>query len=317
MASVDQNRLLVKVARLYYEEYLTQQEIGNRLRLSRQKVQRLLSQARNDSIVRIIIEPIMGVHNDLEKALEERYGLREAVIVETNAYEDQSVVAREIGVGAAEYLLRVIRPNDKVVISWGGTIQGMVDALSRYHMREMEGVTVIQGLGTMVDPGRDTHSTDLTRRLARILGGQSKLLPAPGVAGSKEARDAFCEDPHVAEVLDSARRADLVFMGIGSPRPDSLLVREGSIVTWKELELLISRGAVGDINLRYFDQNGNSISSELDDRVVGLTIDEIKGIPHVVGVAGGSAKLQAIRGALKGRMIHVLITDHMTAAKLL
>jgi len=117
MQSIDDQRLLVKIARLYYERDLTQSEIGKQLRISRQKAQRLLQQARNEEIVRIWIEPIMGIHSDLEAELENRFGLNEALVVETTAYDDQTSIARELGAGAAEYLLRVIKPHAKIVIS--------------------------------------------------------------------------------------------------------------------------------------------------------------------------------------------------------
>ncbi|MCX7039906.1 MAG: sugar-binding transcriptional regulator [Spirochaetes bacterium] len=316
-ADLDQDRLLVKVARLYYESDLTQARIAQRMRLSRQKVQRLLDSAKEKGIVRIVVEPLQGVHAELEKALEERYGLAEAVIVETSSYNDQSVVARETGVGAADYLLRVLRPKDRLVLSWGGTLLGMVNGLRRHPHRELRGVLVIQGLGGVVDPSRDTHSSELARRLAHFLGGRAMALPAPGVAGNRAARNAFLRDAHVAKVLEAARMADIAFVGIGAPRQDSILVREGSIVRWEELEELKERGAVGDINLRYFDRSGKPIPSDLDDRVVGLALEDFRRIPHVVGIAGGAAKLDAIRGALEGKLVNVLITDHVTAQRLL
>ena len=314
---LDQDRLLVKVARLYYESELTQARIAQRMRLSRQKVQRLLDSAKEKGVVRIVVEPLLGVHAEREKALEERYGLKEAVIVETSSYNDQSAVARETGIGAADYLLRVIRPKDRIVLSWGGTLLAMVNGLRRHPHRELHGVLVIQGLGGVVDPSRDTHSSELARRLAHFLGGRAMALPAPGVAGNRAARNAFLRDAHVARVLDTARGADIAFVGIGAPRQDSILVREGSIVTWNELEELKGRGAVGDINLRYFDTSGKAIASDLDDRVVGLALEDFRAIPHVVGIAGGAAKLDAIRGALEGKLVDVLVTDHVTAQRLL
>jgi DNA-binding transcriptional regulator LsrR (DeoR family) len=314
---LDWDRLLVKVARLYYESDLTQARIAQRMRLSRQKVQRLLEAAKEKGVVRVVVEPLQGVHAEREKALEERFGLSEAVIVETSAYADQAVVAREIGVAAADYLLRVVRPRDHIVLSWGGTLLGMVNALRRHPHRELRGVQVIQGLGGVVDPTRDTHSSELVRRLAHFLGGRALPLPAPGVAGSRAARNAFLRDPHVARVLEAGRQADLAFVGVGAPRQDSILVREGTIVTWGDLEALKARGAVGDFNLRYFDETGRSLTSELDDRVIGLTLEDFRRIGHVVGLAGGAAKLNAIRGALAGKRMHVLITDHMTAQRLL
>jgi DNA-binding transcriptional regulator LsrR (DeoR family) len=316
-SATDHNRLLVKIARLYYEHDMTQGEIGKRLRLSRQKVQRLVHQARDRGVVRIGIRPIMGIFSDLEKGLEEQFGLREAVVVETGAYDNQPTVAREVGVGAADYLIRVVQSHDRIVLSWGGSLLGMVNTLSHHPPMELRDVTVIQGLGGLADPNNEIHAADLTRRLSRSLGGKALLLPAPGVAGNQTAREAHCGDPHVAGVLQQARAANLAFMGIGAPRPESILVQEGTIVTWQELAALKKLGAVGDINLRYFDDRGRKVPSGLDDRVIGLTLEEIRKIDHVVGVAGGKEKFGAIRAALRGKLVDVLVTDHITAQQLL
>jgi DNA-binding transcriptional regulator LsrR (DeoR family) len=259
----------------------------------------------------------MGIFSDLERGLEEEFGLREAVVVETSAPDNQMTVAREVGVGAADYLIRVVQPHDRIVLSWGGSLLGMVNSLSHQPSMDLKHVMVIQGLGGLADPNNEIHAADLTRRLSRSLGGRALLLPAPGVAGNKKAREAHCGDPHVAGVLQKALEANLAFMGIGAPRLDSILVQEGSIVTWQELSVLKKLGAVGDINLRYFDDRGRKVQSELDDRVIGLTLEEIAKIGHVVGVAGGTEKLAAIRAAIIGKLVDVLITDHITAQKLL
>ncbi|MFN2160305.1 MAG: sugar-binding transcriptional regulator [Anaerolineales bacterium] len=314
----DHDRLLVKAARLYYEQGLTQAQISKRLRLSRQKIQRLLKTARDEGIVQINIRPIMGIIPELETALEERFGLQEVVIVETTSFEDQDTVAREVGAGAAEYILRLLQPEDSIVISWGGTLRGMVNSLSAIaHRNKFDGIKVIQGLGGLGNPNSETHAADLTRRLARILDGQAVLLPAPGIAGSQSAQVAFRSDPYVIQAMELAARADLAIFGIGAPRKDSILIQQGNIITWPELAALADRGAVGDINLRYFDSLGQPVKSDLDDRVVGLTLKDIRGIKYVVGIAGGSAKFKAIKAALEGKLVDVLVTDHITAQSLL
>ena len=94
-------------------------------------------------------------------------------------------------------------------------------------------------------------------------------------------------------------------------------MRAGQIVHWSELQTLQQRGAVGDINLRYFDKYGQQIESDLDDRVIGLSLEEIHAIDIVVGVAGGAAKVPAILGALRGNLINVLVTDQQTAVSIL
>jgi DNA-binding transcriptional regulator LsrR (DeoR family) len=318
VATFDRQRLLVKIAHLYYEQELTQSEISSRLRLSRQKVQRLLREARDQGVVRINIRPVIGAHTELEKSLEQRIGLHEAIVVETAAYDEQSVVTREIGAGAAEYLLRVLQPHDVIVISWGSSLLGMVESLqANGTLVGIEGVTVVQGLGGLGDPINETHATELTRSLAKVLGGQALLLPAPGVAGTLAARQAFQNDPFVARALKQGARANLALMGIGAPRPDSILCRQSTIVSWPDIAKLQKQGAVGDINLRYYDDHGFPVTSDLDNRVIGLTLEEIRKIERVVGVAGGSDKFAAIKAALKRNIVDILVTDHMTAQRLL
>ena len=318
MMSKDNERLLVKVSRFYYEQELTQSEISKRLRLSRQKVQRLLKQAKDQGIVRITIRPVIGAFPDIERILEDRFGLKEAVVIETTNYGDQFVVAREVGAGAADYLMRVVQPQDSIVISWGGSLLGMVNALHGGSQRsDFDGIKVIQGLGGLGDPNKEVHAADLTRRLAQVFGGEAVLLPTPAVAGTREARDTYIEDPFVSHILEQAHSANLAVMGIGAPRLDSILMREGRIVTVEDLESLKHNGAVGDINLRFFDENGKIVQSNFDQRVIGLTLDEIQKFERVVGVAGGEAKVSAIRGALKGKLVDVLVTDQITAQRVL
>lgn len=318
MLSADRERLLVKVSRFYYEHELTQSQISERLRLSRQKVQRLLKEAHQAGIVQITIRPVIGAFPELERKLEDRFGLQESVVIETTDFYDQFVVAREVGVGAADYLRRVVQSQDSLVISWGGSLLGLVNALSGGSRRaDLDGIRVIQGLGGLGDPNKEVHAADLTRRLAQVFGGEAVLLPTPAVAGTCKARDTYIEDPFVSNVLEQAKSANLAVMGIGAPRLDSILMREGRIVTEQDLETLKNNGAVGDINLRFFDENGKLVQSNFDRRVIGLTLDEIKRIERVIGVAGGAAKVSAIRGALAGRLVDVLVTDQITAQQVL
>jgi DNA-binding transcriptional regulator LsrR (DeoR family) len=124
-------------------------------------------------------------------------------------------------------------------------------------------------------------------------------------------------DPHVQRALEQASQANLAVMGIGAPRPDSVLIQHGSIIQWEELAALQEQGAVGDINLRYFDEDGQPMDSDLDRRIIGLTLEDIQQIETVVGIAGGDAKFNAIQGAVSGQLVDVLVTDDVTAHRLL
>lgn len=315
---LDRARLLVKAARLYYEQDMTQAEISERLRLSRQKVQRFLDQARAEGIVTIAIHPITGTFCEMERALENRFELSEALVVEISGSDDQNTIARQVGAGAADYLLRLVRPDDKVVLSWGNTLLGMVNALASRSRIPMQGVQLIQGVGSLGNPNEGIHGAELVRRAAKALGTQPVLLPAPAVAASVSVRNALYTDPYVSQTLELGRSADLAFVGIGSTDRDSITLPE----LWQTLApnilpALIRKGAVGSINLRYFNEDGRVIKSKIDDRIIGLSLNEIKKIQRVVAVAGGAGKLRAIRAALRTQLVNVLITDHLTAKALL
>jgi DNA-binding transcriptional regulator LsrR (DeoR family) len=321
LRSLDYRRLLVKAARLYYENGLNQSEIGERLGLSRQKVQRILKEALDQAVVQITIQPIIGIFSDLERGLEERFGLAEAIVVETTTsvnHESQATIAREVGAGAAEYLIRVIRPHDTIAISVGNALLGMVNAMPHSSHLDATDLKIIQSLGGLGDPRHDIHATQLVTRLAQALKAEPVLLGAPAVAGTREARDSFLQDPQVSRTLDMARSADMMFVGIGPSRSDSVVVQDfWKVMQPSTMDELHARGAVGSSNLRHFDANGRSFPSELDERIIGLSLDEIKKIRRVVGIAGGSSKREAIRAALSGKLINVLVTDHITAQYLL
>ena len=315
---LDRARLLAKIARLYYEHDLTQAEISARLRLSRQKVQRLLSSAREEGIVNIAILPIVGTFSELERSLEARFQLSEALVVEASSPEDPGTTAREIGAAAAEYFARILRPKDKVVLSWGNSLLGMVNALASRIRTPMPEVRLIQALGSLGDPNTAVYGGELVRRAARALGAKPILFPAPAIAASAAVRDALYADPYVAQSLELARTADLALVGVGSADTDSIALPDLlRFLPTEALPDLISKGAVGSINLRYFDASGLLVPSDLHDKVIGLTLEEMAKIPRVVGIAGGRSKRNAVRAALNARLIDVLVTDQVTASHLL
>lgn len=313
-ASAEEMRLLTKVSKLYYEENMRQDEIVARLNLSRSKVSRLLQQARDEGIVRITVFQPYGIYADLETRLEKIYRLQEVVVVEAHQPEIQSAVSREIGMAAAGYLARTIQPDDIIGISWGSTLNEMVEDLEPMNLPNVHVVQVIGGLGR---PESEMHATDLCRRMSRRLNCKMTLLPAPGIVDDQNTRAVFLSDSHVQRAMSLFPLVRVAFLGIGAPSPDSVVMRDGSIITPSEMDDLLAKGAVGDIALRYFDAFGQPVASELDQRVIGMELDEVMKVERVVGVTGGPQKITAILGALRGHLIDVLITDHVTATSLL
>lgn len=307
-------RLLLKVSKYYYEKQLTQQEISERLNLSRPKVSRLLKQAEEIGIVKISIIPQPGIHTDLEDALERIYGLKEAVVVEVSDPNSQYAVSREVGAAAADYFSQSVSNPSVIGISWGTTLQAMVDALRTQDYRESHVVQLIGGLGK---PESEAHATYILRRLVEKTGAQLSILNVPGIVDNTAVKTALMSDSHLKEVFNQFEKIDVAFVGVGTPTPDSVVMRDGTILTQAQLESLLQQGAVGDICLRFFDEQGNIIHSEIDERVLGITLEQTRKIDRVVGVTGGPFKDRTIRAALLGKLVNVLITDHLSAKKLL
>ncbi|MEY9534774.1 DNA-binding transcriptional regulator LsrR (DeoR family) [Sinorhizobium fredii] len=175
---------------------------------------------------------------------------------------------------------------------------------------------VVQTLGGMGDPSVQTHATQLTTRLARLAGAEPKLLPVQGVTSSREAKLLMLADPFVRETMELFGSITLAIVGIGAVEPSELLARSGNIFSARELADLADAGAVGDISLRFFDKEGKPVKTPLDERVIGINLEELAKVDRVVALAGGQKKTDAIAGALRTGVIDMLITDRFTAERL-
>ena len=314
LTTKEEMRLLSKVGKLYYEEGLTQNEIVDRLQLSRAKISRLLQAARDRGVVQIMVISPPGIYPDLEMQIETRYQLKEAIVVEVTEPESSESVSRELGVAAANYLQRVICEDETLGVSWGTTLSHLAASLQPNNFPEAQVVQLLGGLGA---PEAEVHATDICRRMARMLGCRLTLMPSPGIVDRQEIKDIILSDSHVQKAFDSFKDLSTVFLGIGAPNDQSVMLRSGTILTQKDLQELLECGAVGDIALRFFDKFGQPVRSELDSRVIGIGLDQLCKVDRVVGVAGGAHKVEAILGALRGKLVNVLITDQVTARRLL
>jgi DNA-binding transcriptional regulator LsrR (DeoR family) len=314
MARLDELRLMTKVARMYHEQGLRQTEIMERLNMSQSTISRLLKRAEKAGIVRITVSVPSGAYPDLEESLQEKFRLKEAIVVDS--VEDDDRLVRDLGPAAAYYVETTLKPNDVVGLSsWSAALLAMVDAMQ--PNTRTAGVRVVQILGGVGNPSAEVHATHLTQRFANLVGGSATLLPAPGVVGSAEARRVLMKDRFVQEAVRLIDTVTLALVGIGSIEPSRLLAASGNVFSHSELEVLGAHGAVGDLCLRFFDRMGAPVTTPLNDRVIGMDLGQLRRANRVVGVAGGKRKAAAIRGALVGGLVNVLITDRNTAALLL
>jgi DNA-binding transcriptional regulator LsrR (DeoR family) len=309
----DELRQIAKVARLYYQRGIRQADIAAQMSLSQSTVSRLLKRAEQEHIVRITVSLPPGAHTELESELESTYGLKEAVVVDT--VEDEDQILRDLGAAAAFYVETTLKEGDVVGISsWSATLLAMVDAM--HPLPRSARADTVQILGGVGNPAAEVHAAHLTGRLAAFTHGAAVFLTAPGVAGSADAARIYVDDPFVRSAVERFDHVTLALVGIGALQPSTLLASSGNIFSAAELDLLRARGAVGDICLRFFDRQGERVLTPLDERVIGMRPEQLRKVPRSVGIAGGQRKHEAIRGALSGGWINVLITDRWTAEAL-
>lgn len=314
MGRINELRLIARVAQMYHAEGRRQAEIAQTLHMSQATVSRMLKRAEQEEIVRTTVIPPPGTFADLETALRSRYGLVEAIVTDCSEDRDGAIMAR-IGEAAAHFLEVTLQQDEVIgVSSWSQTILRMVDNI--HPFRHAKAKYVVQILGGMGDASVQTHATELTARLAKLTGGEPRLLLVQGITSSREAKLVMLADPVVRGSMDLFGRLSLAIVGIGAVEPSELLARSGNVFSKQEMSMLHEAGAVGEISFRFYDAEGRPVVTPLNDRVIGITMEELDRTDRVIALAGGASKTAAIAGALRTGVIDVLVTDKFTAARL-
>lgn len=309
-----QQRLMVRVAKLYHEQGVRQPQIAEQLHVSQAKVSRLLKRAEEQGIVRVTVHPPLGYFSDLEEALVARYGLADAVVAEAVG-DDESELLATLGAAGADYLGEVMLGHERIGISsWSATLLAMVNRMRDSGRRSAD--TVVQVLGGVGEPLAQVQATRLTEQLAARTGARPLFVPAPGFVSSPELRAAMLKEPYVADAAAAWEDLTILLAGIGSLEPSPLLRQSGNSIPEEDQEELRRLGAIGDVCLRFFDADGRLVESSIDRRVVGIPSDVVRAVPRRIGVAGGVRKHSAIRAALLGGWLNVLVTDAGTAQAL-
>jgi len=314
MARIDELRLMARVTLMYYEWEMRQSEIANKLQLSQATVSRLLKNAKDEGIIRFSINLPNGVYTDLEEQLIKKFKLRDVIVVDS-LENNESLIQRDLGAAAAYYLESIIRPNEVIGISsWSATLLELVDSM--HPIQRKQGIKVVQILGGVGNPSAEAHATRLTSRMAQVVKGEAVYLPVAGVLASEAARDILLADEVTQSAIKLFDKVTIALVGIGAIDPSPLLAQSGNIFAPEEYKLLSEANAVGDVLERFFDQNGKLVKTGLENRVISMSLDQLSKVNRAIGVAGGGRKFDAILGALRGKWINILVTDHFTAERL-
>lgn len=306
-----EEQLLVRIAYACEIEGLTQAEAAERFGLTRLRVNKGLGELRQRGILRVSIDSIYAAAAELEFRVADRFGLTRAVVVPSP--EKSSSVTPLVSAGLGGHLGSLLQDSSvrRFGMSWGNTLNLATRHMQPINRPDLEIVSVMGGIMR----GSDLNGYEITTRLADLCNAQHSFFVAPVYAGSAESRRVFMEQDVIVEGLDKLRGCDAVAIATGDLH-SSLLVRDALPRDVLVADLL-RLGGVGDIIGHVLDTEGRLVDHEINRRLVGLTLDDLRAIPDVILAAGGAHKVPVILAALRAGFVDTLVTDEATAQSVL
>ena len=302
---------ILRVARLYYEKGQSQDQVARVMGTSRSNISRMLSDAKRMGFVQIKIVAPITRHDSLSHQLKKVIGIREVQVIGTDRSE---TTLTSVGRAAAVALTRALQPNMTIAISWG---RGVEATIVEVQNETFPGLRVTQLMGGLSSITSSVSAEELGRTLALNLHAQFVPLLSPAVVSNSKTRNTLLNESSIYQVLEIARESNIALVGIGSRGSSSSEEVLKQFDLSKSLHESVSKNYAGDISARFYDSQGRAVSAEVDNRVVGLTLEEISDIPLVIGVAAGVEKALGVLGAARAGLIDTLITDVACANEVL
>lgn len=297
---------LISATWLYYEDQMTQSEIAELLGVSRATVINYLHEARRQGIVKITISNEHFSVMKLAQQIRDHFGLDRCIVIPDD--QGRRSPAQRVGEAGAQLLASLVVPGDMLGVSWGQTVLELSNAVARQPVADL---SVIQITGSMM--ATYAFSPELcTSNIADRFTARCINLHAPALVSTAEVKTLLCKEPALIPQLELLQTCTKLVFGVGNLNKDSTIFDSGT-VTHADVEPYRKKGAEAVIAGRYIDKTGKPVLGHLDDRMIGLTVDEIDRIPMRICVAGGDTKIGAIRAALNGRHATILVTDELAA----
>lgn len=314
MASIadERKRLIIKVSNLYYMEGLNQQEIADRLRISRPQVSRMLSAARTEGIVNITIKNPYAEEQKYESAISDTFGIHDVIVIDTLEAE-QKMCERQLAGAAVVLLESVLKEHDTVGVMAGRSVCAVGEEIDYFLRKDLSFVPLVGGYGP---EGANWHANSNVRALGEKLRSRYLQLNAPVVVASVQTRDILLKEPEISNVLDSARSSTVALVGIGQVSDQATIVKSG-FFNDEDMEEVKKNGAVANLCTSFINEKGECIDFSASSRMIGINAMELRKIPQVIAIASGDDKAEAITAILNGRWVDVLITNLSTAKAVL
>lgn len=299
------NELLTEIAVAYYQDEITQEAIAKKFGISRIKVGRLLKRAKEEGIVEINVRYHPVFSTRLEQQLLERFSIKRALIALDHPDEEEQ--RRQVAALVSNHLAVTLKDGTVVAVGQGRNVSGVADHVGNVTERHCK---FICGIGGTHRPGDAINADHISRRLAKKFGGSSETLYAPAYVENRALKQAFMQNGTIKETLDRARKADIALVGIGDMNENSYMVKLGWFTPQEIVDASLNQGVIGDIaGYDFFNAQGQHIDTVMHDRVIGVSIEELRNIPCVIAIASENTKALAIVGALRTGAIDIIATS--------
>ena len=294
--------LITKTAWYYYIENMTQQKISEKLGISRMKVIKLLDKARQTGVIQFRISQEKSQRLQAEQRLIQEWGLKDAFVVPTPPKEND--LNETIAQAAAMYISDRITDNAFINMGYGDTPSKVLNHLAAMRETPISVVSLTGGV-----------SYYLPNTESGVFNAKLFLYPSPLILSSKEMCESMKAEPCMKDIARMVSLANISVVGIGAMNDNATIINNG-ILNKNDLLYLSMQGAVGDILTHFIDKDGNPVGNSFEERLVSTSLDTLKTLNNVIGIAGGIHKTETIRAVLKGHYLDILITDEETALAL-
>jgi DNA-binding transcriptional regulator LsrR (DeoR family) len=303
--------LAARAAWLYYVAGNRQDEIAAKLNVSRQAVQRLVSLAVSEKLIKFRLDHPIAECVALGEELRARYGLSYCSVQPSDSGAEHPSVG--VAIAAAEHLATYLAEREPLVVAFstGRMLRAVADEMPAMSCPQHKLVSLVGSISRDGQAG----SYEVVRRIAERVGAPCFPIPTPVVATSVEERRLLQTQRSFAVVRDLAARATVAFVGVGHIGWQAPLHRD-HFVTDQEISELIEQGAVGEIAGWAYDSAGRFVDSDVNQRNAAVPLGELERT-RMIGVSGSPERVIAIGAALRGGLLHGLITDERTAAAVL
>ncbi|MRG86780.1 sugar-binding transcriptional regulator [Salinibacillus xinjiangensis] len=308
----EEERLLYRIAKLYYDEDYTQAEISKELGIYRTTIGRMLKKARDKGIVKIHVQSNANELFEVEEKIMRHFGMKEVMIVPSFSEQSTQNLSATIAKASNQLLNRILRDEDIVGLAWGKTLGDMVHQIGELKPKNTLCVPLVGGPGGM---NTDYHVNAITMRMANALQGKSHFINAAAVYNSKETTQEILESSFMQEIIQLWDELTVAIVGIGAQISSSNMVWSGFLGDNEQNELK-KHQAIGDICSRFYTIDGEVVNSSVSERTIGVELEKLKTLRYCIGVANSKEKAESIIGAMRGRFINTLVTNEETALEI-